>query len=45
MNYLRKHIHPDRDAEREDYFIDINVAQGTKAALDFALNEIRTNSN
>lgn len=45
MNYLRKHVHPDRDAKREDYFIDINVARGTKAALELALIEILNRSS
>jgi|SRR4051812_26359989 hypothetical protein len=38
--YFRNHIHPDRDIHRKEYFIDLNVARGCKAALDWAIREI-----
>jgi hypothetical protein len=38
--FLRNHIHPDRDVKRQDYFIDINVAKGCKAALNLAIGEM-----
>jgi len=38
--YLRKHIHADRDAARAEYFIDINVARGCKAALDWVISDM-----
>ena len=40
MLYLRNHIHADRDANRTEYFIDINVAQGCKIALDWLINQL-----
>ena len=40
MSYLRKHIHPDRDAARTAYFIDINVAKGCKVALDWVIADL-----
>ena len=38
--HLRKYIHPERDALRENYFIDINTARGCKAALDWTITEL-----
>jgi hypothetical protein len=40
MLYLRNHIHPDRDATRTEYFIDINVAKGCKVALDSVIADL-----
>lgn len=40
MLYLRNHIHPDRDAGRTAYFIDINVAKGCKVALDWVISDL-----
>ena len=40
MLYLRNHIHADRDAERTPYFIDINVAKGCKAAVDWVMADL-----
>ena len=40
MNYLRKHIHPDRETRRKEYFVDINVAKGCKDALDGVIGEL-----
>lgn len=40
MLYLRNHVHPDRDAARTDYFIDINVAKGCKIALDLVVADM-----
>jgi hypothetical protein len=40
MLYLRNHIHPDRDAARTAYFIDINVAKGCKVALDWVISDL-----
>lgn len=40
MLYLRNHIHPDRDAARTAYFIDINVAKGCKVALDLVIADL-----
>jgi hypothetical protein len=38
--YLRNHVHPDRDAARTAYFIDINVAKGCKVALDWVIADL-----
>jgi hypothetical protein len=38
--FMRNHIHPDRDAQRLDYFIDMNVAKGCKVALDMAIADL-----
>ncbi len=40
MNYLRKHIHPDRETRWKEYFVDINVAKGCKDALDGVIGEL-----
>jgi len=40
MLYLRNHVHPDRDAARTAYFIDINVAKGCKVALDWVIADL-----
>jgi hypothetical protein len=40
MLYLRNHVHPDRDAARTAYFIDINVAKGCKVALDWVISDL-----
>lgn len=40
MLYLRNHVHPDRDATRTAYFIDINVAKGCKVALDWVIADL-----
>jgi hypothetical protein len=40
MLYLRNHVHPDRDAARTAYFIDINVAKGFKVALDWVIADL-----
>jgi hypothetical protein len=40
MLYLRNHVHPDRDAKRTAYFIDINVAKGSKVALDWVIADL-----
>jgi len=40
MLYLRNHVHPDRDAARAAYFIDINVAKGCKVALDWVIADL-----
>jgi len=40
MLYLRNHVHPDRDAARTAYFIDINVAKGCKVALDLVIADL-----
>jgi len=40
MLYLRNHVHPDRDAVRTAYFIDINVAKGCKVALDWVIADL-----
>jgi len=40
MLYLRNHVHPDRDAARTAYFIDINVAKGSKVALDWVIADL-----
>lgn len=40
MLYFRNHFHADRDAQRSAYFIDLNVARGCKASLDWALSEM-----
>ena len=40
MLYLRNHVHPDRDAARTAYFIDINVAKGCKVALDWVIADM-----
>ncbi len=40
MLYLRNHVHPDRDVQRNSYFVDMNVARGCKAALDWVLTEM-----
>lgn len=40
MLYPRNHVHPDRDAARTAYFIDINVAKGCKVALDWVIADL-----
>jgi hypothetical protein len=40
MLYLRNHVHPDRDATRTAYFIDINVAKGCKVAVDWVIADL-----
>lgn len=40
MLYLRNHVHPDRDAQRTPYFIDINVAKGCKIAVDWVIADL-----
>lgn len=40
MLYFRNHLHADRDAQRDAYFIDLNVARGCKASLDWVLSEM-----
>jgi hypothetical protein len=40
MLYLRNHVHPDRDVNRTEYFIDINVAKGCKVALDWVIADL-----
>jgi len=38
--FMRNHVHPDRDAQRQDYFIDMNVATGCKIALDMTISDL-----
>ena len=38
--FMRNHVHPDRDVQRADYFIDMNVAKGCKVALDMAISDL-----
>jgi hypothetical protein len=38
--FMRNHVHPDRDAQRLNYFIDMNVAKGCKVALDMAIADL-----
>jgi hypothetical protein len=38
--YLRNHVHADRNATRNEYFIDLNVARGSKAAMDWVISEM-----
>ncbi len=40
MLYLRNHIHADRAASRTEYWIDLNVARGFKAALDSVITQM-----
>src|SRR5260370_1419716 len=40
MLYLRNHIHADRASSSTEYYIDINVANGCKVALDWAVGEL-----
>jgi hypothetical protein len=38
--YLRNHVHADRAANQSEFFIDINVAKGCKAAMDWTISEL-----
>jgi hypothetical protein len=38
--YLRNHVHAERDAARTEYFIDLNVSRGAKAALDWVISDL-----
>jgi hypothetical protein len=38
--YLRNHVHAERDAARTQYFIDLNVARGSKSALDWVVSDL-----
>jgi hypothetical protein len=40
MLYLRNHIHADRAVSRTQYFIDLSVAKGFKAALDSVITHM-----
>jgi len=40
--FMRNHVHPDRDAQRLNYFIDMNVAKGCKVALDMTIADLLT---
>jgi hypothetical protein len=40
MLYLRNHIHADRAVSRTQYFIDLSVARGFKAALDSVITQM-----
>jgi len=42
--FMRNHVHPDRDAQRLNYFIDMNVAKGCKVALDMTIADLLTTS-
>jgi hypothetical protein len=38
--FMRNHMHPGLDAQRLNYFIDMNVAKGCKVALDIAISDL-----
>src|SRR5260370_4650254 len=38
--FMRNHVHPGRDIKRQHYFINMEVAKGCKAALDWAISEL-----
>jgi len=38
--FMRNHIHPGRNIKRQHYFINMNVAKGCKAALDWTISEL-----
>jgi len=40
MLYLRNFVHADRQASQTEYFIDMNVANGCRVALDWAVSEM-----
>ena len=40
MLYLRNFIHADRQAGQFEYFIDMNVANGCRVALDWAISDM-----
>jgi hypothetical protein len=40
MLYLRNHVHADRALNIAEYYIDINVANGCKVALDWVISEL-----
>jgi len=42
--FMRNHVHPDRDIQRLDYFIDMNVAKGCKVAIDMAIGDLLAGS-
>jgi hypothetical protein len=38
--FMRNHVHPGRDIKRQHYFINMEVAKGCKAALDWTVSEL-----
>jgi hypothetical protein len=38
--YFRNHIHANREVNRTEYFIDLHVAKGLKAAIDLVIAEL-----
>jgi hypothetical protein len=38
--FMRNHVHPGRDIKRQRYFINMDVAKGCKAALDWTISEL-----
>jgi hypothetical protein len=38
--FMRNHVHPGRDIQRQNYFINMDVAKGCKAALDWTISEL-----
>lgn len=38
--YFRNHIHPNKDIARTEYFINLNVARGLKAAMDLVITDL-----
>jgi hypothetical protein len=38
--FMRNHVHPGLDIKRQHYFIDMKVAKGCKAALDWTISEL-----
>jgi hypothetical protein len=38
--FMRNHVHPGRDIKRQHYFINMEVAKGCKAALDWTISEL-----
>jgi hypothetical protein len=40
LSFMRNHVHPGRDIQRQHYFINMKVAKGCKAALDWTISEL-----
>jgi len=38
--FMRNHVHPDENIKRQHYFINMEVAKGCKAALDWTISEL-----